>query len=451
MKPTKNQIFCPACRRTKMLFESEQAANRFMEFNAEDIQEENGKAPVRAYYCDMCLGWHLTSLADFSEESSIKVIEHRFSALKTNPEKYKAETKAAQDSLNKGSYNQAFDRALATYKKIRREKFFSQEEKQSLFAPLYPILERSLVILIAQLRQSRVTNPEADHHKMVNEVKAKILFLNLNDPGIAALYNKYLPLIDELKGDIKQENLQNLAYTRVVETEGKPIVTFLTTEENLYQLLADIDDNIHLQEYIEAVHLGLHAIYKLKRSEDSKLWEPRETIKSGIYKKVLDALMGYFTMVDKSIESMELDEASQLLSTLRAALEDFLKDPRPRQVLAIFNESQKLIDARFARIEQFTKPSYAEHFIVVYDNDNDLAKFVGLEKHDLVDFDLGYVYADKSLSQAQSVATDLWKHRYFLKQYHVYVVRMIKGDFELIHRMTNSDKKWPYVKTLLVK
>lgn len=434
-----------------MLFESEQAANRFMEFNAEEIQEENGKAPVRAYYCDMCLGWHLTSLAEFSEESSIKVVERRFSALKTSPEKYKADTKAAHDFLNKGSYKQAFDRALTTFKKIRREKFFSLEEKQSLFAPLYPIIERALVILIAQLRQSHINNPDTDIIPEIKELKSKVSLLHLSDPSVAALHDKYIALLSELQDDIKQEILRKERIERVVEPEVKEPIVVHSTEENLFRFIADIDENILLQNYIEAVQWAIRAVYKLKRSEEDKLWAPQENIKSDIYKKMLDALMGYFTMVDKSIELMELDEASQLLSTLRAALEDFMKNPRPQEMLAIFNESLKLIDARVARIEQFTKPSYAEHFIVVYDNDNDVAKFVGLEKHDLVDFDLGYVYANKSLSAAQELATDLWKHRYFLKQYHVYVIQMRKGEFELVHRMTNSDKKWPYVKTLLVK
>ena len=44
-----------------MLFESEQKALKFMEFNQDLMLEENGKAPIRAYYCEVCGGWHLTS------------------------------------------------------------------------------------------------------------------------------------------------------------------------------------------------------------------------------------------------------------------------------------------------------------------------------------------------------------------------------------------------------
>lgn len=434
-----------------MLFESEQAANRFMEFNADEIQEENGKAPVRAYYCDMCLGWHLTSRTDFDVDSSIDIITRRFTVLKTAPEKYQGYTKAAQDLLKKGLYRQAYDKALTTYKKIRRETFYSPEQKQTLFAPLCTIIEKALVVLIAQLRQSRATNPEADHSKPVNELKSLISLLNLPEPEIAAIYHKYIALADEIKSEIQQEALlKNDSHAKVVESDGNPKVVSSSTEEKLYQLMADISENILVQEYIKAVYLSIHAIGKLKKVDESKLWASRETLQADIYKKMLDAIMGYFTMVDKAIETQELDEASQLLSNLRDALNKFQREDRPQQMLLIFNESLKLIDARVAHIDQLNKPSYAEYFIVVYDNDNDVAKFVGVEKHELLDFDLQYVYANKSLSAAQDVATDLWKHRYFLKQYHVYVIQMRKGEFELVQRMTNSDKKWPYVKTLLV-
>ena len=33
----------------------------FMKYNAESIREETGRAPIRAYYCNGCCCWHLTS------------------------------------------------------------------------------------------------------------------------------------------------------------------------------------------------------------------------------------------------------------------------------------------------------------------------------------------------------------------------------------------------------
>lgn len=61
MKPGKNRIFCPACRRQKMVFSTKEEADRFIVFNRKEILSENRKAPVRSYYCPMCCAYHVTS------------------------------------------------------------------------------------------------------------------------------------------------------------------------------------------------------------------------------------------------------------------------------------------------------------------------------------------------------------------------------------------------------
>ena len=61
MKPIRNKIFCVSCKRPKMLFESQAKADNFILYNKEEIEAENGKTPVRSYYCRLCGGWHVTS------------------------------------------------------------------------------------------------------------------------------------------------------------------------------------------------------------------------------------------------------------------------------------------------------------------------------------------------------------------------------------------------------
>lgn len=70
MKPTKNSYYCPECRRTKMLFASEVHALNFIKFNSATIQNLNRKAPVRAYFCEACAGWHLTSWETYTHTES---------------------------------------------------------------------------------------------------------------------------------------------------------------------------------------------------------------------------------------------------------------------------------------------------------------------------------------------------------------------------------------------
>lgn len=60
----KNRIYCPDCRKRKVLFESESQANNFIKFNSQDIEAANGYAPIRSYYCPLCCGWHVTSLEE---------------------------------------------------------------------------------------------------------------------------------------------------------------------------------------------------------------------------------------------------------------------------------------------------------------------------------------------------------------------------------------------------
>jgi len=44
-----------------MLFATKEEAARFIRYNADDVESETGKRPVRAYYCRDCGGWHVTS------------------------------------------------------------------------------------------------------------------------------------------------------------------------------------------------------------------------------------------------------------------------------------------------------------------------------------------------------------------------------------------------------
>ena len=58
MKP-KNRIVCPEIGRQKMLFETEEKAQRFIAFNNDDIKHGE---KLRHYYCEACGGWHITHL-----------------------------------------------------------------------------------------------------------------------------------------------------------------------------------------------------------------------------------------------------------------------------------------------------------------------------------------------------------------------------------------------------
>jgi hypothetical protein len=45
-----------------MLFREQSEADNFIKYNHGGILEENGKAPVRSYYCELCCGYHVTDV-----------------------------------------------------------------------------------------------------------------------------------------------------------------------------------------------------------------------------------------------------------------------------------------------------------------------------------------------------------------------------------------------------
>lgn len=61
MKPKKNHYFCPECGRAKMRFETESKALNFIAYNGEEVRQDSGKTLTRAYYCNTCMCWHVTS------------------------------------------------------------------------------------------------------------------------------------------------------------------------------------------------------------------------------------------------------------------------------------------------------------------------------------------------------------------------------------------------------
>lgn len=61
IKPVKNRVFCVDAERAKMLFDTQNKADNFIKFNAEEIKDETGYAPKRSYYCMFCNGFHVTS------------------------------------------------------------------------------------------------------------------------------------------------------------------------------------------------------------------------------------------------------------------------------------------------------------------------------------------------------------------------------------------------------
>lgn len=95
MKPTKNSIYCPDARKTKMQFETEKKALNFIKFNGAEIRAENGYSPRRAYYCIACNAYHVTSKPDSPAfKKREQVLEDYLNSVKVEKERKEAAEKA---------------------------------------------------------------------------------------------------------------------------------------------------------------------------------------------------------------------------------------------------------------------------------------------------------------------------------------------------------------------
>lgn len=102
MKPTKNRVFCVDCGRAKQLFDSQEKAIRFIEFNSENILEESGRVPVRCYFCSACGGWHITSNPhQLNVKSKSEIAIERLREINANKRSYKDKTKEGKARIKR--------------------------------------------------------------------------------------------------------------------------------------------------------------------------------------------------------------------------------------------------------------------------------------------------------------------------------------------------------------
>lgn len=102
MKPIKNRFFCHECKKVKMLFKTEAQAENYLRFNAKEFAGKR-HVPVRSYYCNTCMGWHVTSI------ESAEYYKGRKSDAETAVETYKAQKIAGKRLRKAREYRDAWD------------------------------------------------------------------------------------------------------------------------------------------------------------------------------------------------------------------------------------------------------------------------------------------------------------------------------------------------------
>ena len=126
IKP-KNRVFCPAIGRSKKLFDTKERAEMYIERNAETIRKNSGVAPVRAYYCKACGGWHVThKLTNSGREDEI------IEKLINSNRKWSTKKAAKSEPTKKPSDREVAERYfLKHYRQFSSKKEFKQFLKEN--------------------------------------------------------------------------------------------------------------------------------------------------------------------------------------------------------------------------------------------------------------------------------------------------------------------------------
>ena len=163
MKP-KNRVHCIGAGKSKILFADKKAADRYMQFNADEVRHQSGYAPTRSYECELCGGWHVTSAYDetkpFLQEELIrdyinKPVEHVPSV--------KTETSISETVVTEGSRKDQMNKKQEKY----REQISHMNNEQAR-----TFLVRQMINLKEQLHILNYTSSDMTEEK--NEILQEI-------------------------------------------------------------------------------------------------------------------------------------------------------------------------------------------------------------------------------------------------------------------------------------
>ena len=231
IKPSKNLVYCYACKREKMLFEEKSGADNFIKYNHGGILEENGKAPVRSYYCELCCGYHVTSNPSKKEGERLDCrdsqLVHELTSITQTKEKFKelglelgAKIQDSKDQMFVGCYQDIINlyKELEPYRALL-EKLPLEEESR------YVTHFRRVDFLygIASKMEELVTLPDNEFEDYV-----KHEFPAISEENFKAI--EMMVSLRKMELDIREmSSLSELANREVYESKVKEISRYLTS------------------------------------------------------------------------------------------------------------------------------------------------------------------------------------------------------------------------------
>ena len=360
MKPTRNTIFCHGCQRTKMLFETKAKADNFIRFNSEGIQEENGKAPVRSYYCGICGGYHVTSNPSATEgekmDSRDRQRVENFTRQKREREEAKALAKAVSDRLDRiktllrfGRMDEAEDLLDVCYLDLEEIDNYPLTAYSKL-PSLRRRVEKAKELLI-QVREV-LGLPEQEQHAFISQLPRdrnrfslfNILRHNLRMRRMESLLQQAEALLDEGKTDVAAQIINkckqlvvNIAATDKNETT-KDANTRIREMELRIKLLAEKETVNICKSEVSTKTTGDERITEKHVHETTDV-RPKKMARSKEYVSTILLLINKLEQIQKAYGEGDYDNCESLVEIVSFILDDL--DPRDENVKTVTDQLDK--------------------------------------------------------------------------------------------------------------
>ena len=359
-------VFCLGCQRNKMLFESQSKADNFIKYNSEGILEENGKAPVRSYYCEFCFGYHVTSipmssqanemdkrdkarrekvLIDAQPHEEFKKFHDSLSRLLENAKKNlkKGNIQGAEDALDVCELYLEDMNSMMKFSIKERAKLVSirgRVEKQRKDVNVM----KALLELAFDEQLAYISRPNLSKDEDVVRVRlAKILIERDITPTIQENYNLFgSGQIDDIAG--------NISFIKKILDVIAGVVSAKTVSE--------IRGEISKQEFqLKRISDGLKASHQANSAQGSQssVTSPDADdtsthqgdhekknyryVNKSEYKATLFSLIENLESIKQSYESNDFDRCAELIEIGDAILADFqVEDDNTRLIRAHFDD-----------------------------------------------------------------------------------------------------------------
>jgi hypothetical protein len=309
-----------------MLFESKAKADNFIAYNSEGILEENGKAPVRSYYCELCGGYHITSnpstvageSLDQRDQKMVKQIDN----YKRGSEDFKQIHERISDDIDRAKkqmYLGNFEYIEQLYEQFQidqdfllklplktRAKYVQLHQRVEILKEVADQMSELLLLPRENIEDKlAVENPSKREKTLAQIVKGYFLMQNCNE-GIVNIHQ----LMEEENWADARNMLQSLR-ADMPEVKGNAIVKEYL---NMYQQeLAKLEKNIADRKKVT----------KQKMPVPNKAKSNKKTQIGEEYKTAILSVIERIEKVKQAFEQNDLDTCENELEIAEFLMDDF--------------------------------------------------------------------------------------------------------------------------------